>query len=146
MLVPSEKGYYEELVARASKYGNIKFIPPVDFSKIPEFINQFDIGVYILDNKLINAKYALPNKFFEFVQARLMVAVCDSFEMKNYIKKYDVGISASENTAESMASVLKGITEKDIMHYKQNAHVFAQKLSSEASIDTLCEIAQKLTA
>lgn len=68
------------------------------------------------------------------------------YDIGCYIKKYDVGISASKNTAESMASVLKGITEKDIMHYKQNAHVFAQKLSSEASIDTLCEIAQKLTA
>ena len=42
---------------------------------IAQEINQYDIGVYLLRDGNLNNKYAMPNKLYEFVQARLADAV-----------------------------------------------------------------------
>ena len=147
MLVLGDKEYYEKLVQRASKYQNIHFLTPVPFAQIPSFTNQFDVGLFILNNDLINYKYALPNKFFEFVQARLAIAIGDSYEMKQYVKKYDLGIAADDNTPEALAEKFIKLTKEDIMKYKQNAHMYARELSAEPNITELksmiCELTSK---
>jgi glycosyltransferase involved in cell wall biosynthesis len=144
MLVLGEKDYYEQLVQRASKHNNIHFLPPVPFVQIPSFINQFDIGLFILNNNLISYKYALPNKFFEFVQARLAIAIGDSFEMKQYVQKYDLGVTADENSAEALAKEIMKLSKGDIMHYKLNAHKYARELSAETNMVELRKIADEL--
>lgn len=144
MLVLGDKLYYDKLVQKASSYINIHFINPVPFSQIPLFTNQFDVGLFILNNDLITYRYALPNKFFEFVQARLAVAIGDSYEMKQYVKKYKLGIAADKNTAESLARKFLQLTPNDIMRYKQNAHKHAQELSAESNIAEIRSIIKKL--
>ena len=144
MLVLGDKEYYEELVQRASKYQNIHFLAPVPFAQIPSFTNQFDVGLFILNNDLINYKYALPNKFFEFVQARLAIAIGDSYEMKQYVKKYDLGIAADENTPEALADKFIKLTKEDIMKYKHNAHKYARELSAEPNMSILRQISEDL--
>ncbi|MBR5016897.1 MAG: capsular biosynthesis protein, partial [Spirochaetia bacterium] len=89
-------------------------------------------------------KYALPNKFFEFVQARLAIAIGDSFEMKQYVKKYDLGIAADENSAEALAKEIIKLSKDDIMRYKQNAHKYARELSAETNMVELRKIADEL--
>lgn len=145
MLVKSDPLYYDELVKRASKYKNIIFLEPVPFSQIPEFTNQFDVGLFILNNKITNYKYALPNKFFEYVQARLAIAIGDSFEMKQYIKKYQLGIAADDNSAKALADKLLQCTKEDIMNFKNNSDKYAKELSAESNIAVLKEIAKQLT-
>lgn len=141
MLVQSDKGYYEELIKRASKYKNINFLDPVPFDKIPEFTNQFDIGLFILNNKIVNYKFALPNKFFEFVQTRLAIAIGDSPEMRNYLEKYNLGVSAKSNSPKALAEEILKLSKDDIYRYKQNAHRCAQELSDESNKKLLKEIA-----
>ncbi len=131
MLVLGDKQYYEELQQRAKKYKNIRFLEPVKSGEIASFTNQFDVGLYILDNTIVNNRYALPNKFFEFVQARLAIAIGDSYEMKQYVSKYDLGVAADENTPEALAEKFIKLTKEDIMRYKQNAHKHAMELSAE---------------
>lgn len=145
MLVQSDKGYYKELVTRASKYKNVHFLEPVPFEKIPEFTNQFDIGCYILDNKIINNRYALPNKFFEFVQARLAIAIGDSPEMRNYLEKYNLGVSAKSNSPKALAEEILKLSKDDIFRFKQNAHKYAEELSAESNKKLLREIVEELS-
>ena len=144
MLVKSDKEYYEELVKRAEKYSNINFIEPVAFNQIPLFTNKFDIGLYILNNDSLNHKYALPNKFFEFVQARLAIAIGDSCEMKNYINKYQLGVSAKSNEPKDLAAEILKLSKDDIMRFKQNADKYAIELSAENNISEIREIAKLL--
>lgn len=145
MLVQSDKGYYEELIKRASKYKNINFLDPVPFDKIPEFTNQFDIGLFILNNKIVNYKFALPNKFFEFVQARLAIAIGDSPEMRNYLEKYNLGVSAKSNSPKALAEEILKLSKDDIYRFKQNAHKYAKELSAENHKKLLKEIAVELS-
>lgn len=144
MLVKSDKEYYDELVAKAKKYSNIKFIEPVTFNQIPSFTNKFDVGLYILNSDSINHKYALPNKFFEFVQARLAVAIGNSCEMRNYITKYNFGVSAKSNEPKDLAEEILKLSKDDIVRYKQNADKCALELSAERNIEELKRIAEEL--
>ena len=94
---------------------------------------------------IITYKYALPNKFFEFVQARLAIAVGDSSEMRDYVKKFQLGVSAKSNNPKDMADVIQKMSNNDIMLYKQNSHKFAEELSANNNILQLRKIAEELT-
>lgn len=144
MLVKSDAAYYDELQRRAGRFPNIRFIEPVPFAEIPKLTNQFDIGLFILNNTIINYRYALPNKFFEFVQARLAIAVGDSPEMRDYIEKYQLGVSARKNTAKAMADEILKLSKDDIMGFKRNAQAYARELSSEPNVTSLRKIADEL--
>ena len=144
MLMKSDKAYYDEMVRYASRYSNIHFLEPVPFTEIPSFTNQFDIGLLLPNNDNVSYKYSLPNKFFEFVQARLAIAIGDSYEMKQYVERYDLGVVARENSPEAMAAVIEKMSREDIMMYKQNAHKYARELSAETNMKILMEIAEEL--
>ncbi len=144
MLVKNDKAYYEEMVRYASKHSNIHFLEPVPFREISSFINQFDIGLNLVTADNVSYKYALPNKFFEYVQGRLAIAVGDSYEMKQYIRKYDLGVAAEENTARAVAEEIRKMSREDIMRCKQNSHKHARELSAETNMMILREIAEEL--
>lgn len=144
MLVDSDHEYYKELVDRARIFSNINFINPVSVNEISRYINKFDIGIYILDNRDINHRFALPNKFFEFLQARLVIAVGDSPEMRNYINKYQLGVSAKSNNPKDLAEEILKLSPNDIMRFKQNAEKYAEELSATNNILQLKQIADEL--
>lgn len=144
MLMPTETNYYDYLVQYAARYANVHFLPTVPFAKIPEFTNQFDIGVFIVNSKNISYKYSLPNKFFEFVQARLAIAVGDALEMENYIKKYGLGVFSKTNSPHALADEISKLSPHDIMQYKQNSQKYAQELSADRNIEILRNIAAEL--
>jgi len=65
ILVGNENNsYLTELLQLIKKNKNIKLVDAVPTSKIPEFLNNYDVGVYILPPTNFNNKFALPNKFF----------------------------------------------------------------------------------
>jgi len=66
-------------------------IPPIPMNEIVTFTNAYDIGLFLSAPTTFNLKYALPNKLFEFVQARLAVAIGPSIEMRKIVEKYDCG-------------------------------------------------------
>lgn len=131
MLLPSEKGYLEELQEIAKPYKNIQFITPVSYNEIVATINHYDIGIYILAPTNFNNKYALPNKFFEFIQARLCLALGPSPEMKLLTEKYNLGVIAEEFTAHSLYQKIKSLTPEQILFYKQQSALTAPQVSSE---------------
>ena len=131
MLVPSQKESFEKLKLMANKKDNVNIIEPVAFDDIVPFINQYDIGLYILPPTGFNTKHALPNKFFEYIQSRLAIAIGPSVEMVRLTKEYDFGVIAKDFTPQSMAQELNKLTKEDIMRYKENSDKAAKVLNAE---------------
>lgn len=128
--------YYDELMQRASQYGNrVRFHAPVDTDKIPETLNKYDIGLYILVPSTLNQKFALPNKLFEFIQARLAIAIGNSTDMKTIVGKYNLGIMAEDFEPKTLARELNGLNKDQILYFKENAHSAANLLSNEVLSD-----------
>ncbi|RAX55506.1 capsular biosynthesis protein, partial [Helicobacter monodelphidis] len=83
--------YFNQLQNLAHSRSNVRILNPVAFEEIIPFTTQYDIGFYILQPSNFNGYYALPNKFFEFIQARLAIAIGPSKEMARYVQQYDLG-------------------------------------------------------
>jgi len=145
MLVPSDKTYYKYLKNLAEKYKNIKFIESVSFYEITKTLNNYDIGVFLLLPEIFNYKYALPNKLFEFIQARLAVAIGPSMEMAKIVDHYCVGIHSDKFTPRSLANTILSMTPEKIMDYKRNADKYARELSAEENINKIKNIVAELT-
>lgn len=131
ILVPGDEIYIMELKQLIKKYSNIRLISSVNTEEISNYINKYDIGLYLLPPTNFNNKYALPNKLFEFIQARLAIAISPSKEMAHIVNKYDLGIVGDDFTPKNLAEKIKKLTIDDIMHYKNNVNRHAKELSSE---------------
>jgi hypothetical protein len=109
--------------------------------ELSAFLNRFDLGVYILRPTNFNNRHALPNKFFEFVQARLGVAIGPSPEMAALVKRYDLGLVADDFEPASLAGLLAALTPEEIARHKRNAHEASRALSADATRRKLQETA-----
>jgi hypothetical protein len=137
-LVVQEKNlnYYNLLIERAkSTNKEIYFKEPIPTTDIPFELNSYDIGIYILPPTNINNKYALPNKLFEFIQARLAIAIGPSPEMARVMNKYNLGVVSEEFTSQSLAKKIGSLDREDIIKYKNNSNTAASILSSKKSVD-----------
>lgn len=144
MIRDESDDYYDYLKKLSQNYKNIKFIEPVQFSDIVKTINNYDIGVYILKPDNFNQKYGLPNKFFEFIQARLAIAVGPSIEMVKVIDRYALGVYSEDFSPKSLANRIKQMTSEEIMLYKWNSDKCARDLSAESNINKIRQIIAEL--
>jgi len=144
MLIPTHRDYYNELLIKYSSEEKIKFTEPVRTKDIPGFINRYDIGIFLLPPVNFNYEYALPNKFFEFIQGRLCIAIGPSAEMEKYVKKYELGIISEDFTPEKMAEKLNSLTAKEIFRYKENSDKYSKELSAEKNLELIRSKAEEL--
>jgi glycosyltransferase involved in cell wall biosynthesis len=140
LVLVGDADYIESLKKLAQSQPNIKFLPPVATGEIANFINQFDVGVYSLPPTNFNNKYALPNKFFEFIQARLAVVIAPSPEMARIVREFDLGLVAEDFSPESMAETIKTLTPEKIDRFKTQAHKHAYELSAEKNRERLLRL------
>jgi hypothetical protein len=77
--------------------------------------------MFIIKAKIFNYKLALQNEFFEFVQARLALAVGPSPEMSRIVKQHNIGVVASDFTPEAMANALSRLSVSQINQCKRNS-------------------------
>lgn len=131
MLMPIVPGYFDELKALAAPLPNVRFIETVPFSEIVPTLNEYDMGIYILPPSSFNNAIALPNKLYEFIQAKLAVAIGPSPEMARIVNEHQVGIVANTFEAADLAKAIQALSAKNIETFKANAEEAAQKLSAE---------------
>lgn len=137
---PSQLSYLEYLKDKTKSIGGrIYFHDPVETAKISSEINQYDIGVYPLMPLSTNERFALPNKFFEFIQARLAVVIGPSIEMQKIVNEKQIGEVAKDFTAFSMAEVINNLTVENIVMYKDNSNKAAKALSFESQSPVFLE-------
>ena len=144
MLMPQDQVYLETLKQKSSSDKRIAFIPPVEPAKIVETISRYDIGVYSLPPYSFNARYALPNKFFDFIQARLCVAIGPSPEMKRIVEHYECGVVAKDFTAEALAETLGALDRQKVEAHRRAADVAAAELCYERSAEVLLDTVRGL--
>ena len=144
VIVRSSKNYYNKLKKMAVRRKNVRFIPPVPYRNLIDYTNKYDIGIFLLPPTNFNLKYALPNKFFEFIQARLAIAIGPSIEMEKIVRKYDLGVVAKDFTPKAMAKEINKLSFDKIQYYKNQANKYAMELSSENNRIKILKIAEDL--
>jgi len=144
MLVNSDPAYMRNLRILAEKNQRIRFLPPVPMQDICEVINAYDIGIFLLPPVNFNYKHALPNKFFEFVQARLAVAIGPSPEMARLVNQYACGVVAPSFQPEALANCLNALTAEQLDTMKIASNIAANELNYTQSSKIMLEKIESL--
>ncbi|MCB9064626.1 MAG: hypothetical protein H6551_05705 [Chitinophagales bacterium] len=149
MLVPSpyDTAYFEQLKAEIEKRSNCFLLEPVPTTEIAPSISKFDLGFYLYNNKEnFNMQHYLPNKLYEFIQARLGVVIGPYVEMKRVVDDYKIGIVVGDNDVDKVAEVLATISKEDVVGYKRNTISAAVALKGENEIDKMAAVFTKISA
>ena len=145
MLVPNAPDYFAALREKARPYTNISFTDPVPMQDIVRHVSAYDMGVYLLNDGSFNHRHALPNKFFEYIQARLALAISPLPDMSALLRQYDLGVIAADFTPQSFAAAIADLGPADIARFKRNADSAAHSLCWEHNDARLRETLLALT-
>lgn len=145
-LVPGDHHYIERLTGVSAGDPRISIRPPMPASEIVQRTHGYDVGLFLLPPTSWSYLHALPNKFFEYVQARMAVAVGPSPEMAPLVRTHDLGIVSEEFTSASMARALSALDHSRINAFKNNSHAVAYELSSAANRTTLLAFVDRVMA
>lgn len=144
MFVDGNTRYFNKLRRLASKNRRIGFKEPVPLGDVLSTINEYDVGLHLLSPTSFNNQMALPNKFFEFIQARLALAIWPSPEMARITKHFQCGIVAEDFSIVSMARKLNSLTHEGVAQYKKNTDDAARELCSDRNKELLVEIVESM--
>ncbi|MGV9769741.1 hypothetical protein ACWDR7_09765 [Microbacterium sp. NPDC003461] len=130
-LVPAADGghYLSQLRERADGDPRITFRDPVAPEDLPRTLNAYDVGIFWIPPVHTNARLTLPNKLFDYVQARLAIAIGPTIEMVNIVREHDLGVVADDFSVDACAQSLMPLTSAQIGEYKSQAHAAARALS-----------------
>jgi hypothetical protein len=132
MLVGNDRKYVAELQSRAADDTRVRFLEPVPMPDICRATNQYDLGLFLLPPTNFNYRFALPNKLFEFIQARLAIAIGPSPEMARIVNDYKLGVVSQSFEPRELAELLNAMTHDQLWQYKQAAHAAAGQLCFES--------------
>jgi glycosyltransferase involved in cell wall biosynthesis len=84
----------EAAIEYAQRYSNIHFKTAVDHQVLPNYTISADVGVhFIFVGEILNHRYCMPNKLFQYLHAELPIIYNERAEsMKALLNKYNAGI------------------------------------------------------
>ena len=111
----------------------VTFIERIPWEELYGYTQQADIGISVEENISLNYYYALPNKLFNYIQAKIPVLVSDFPEMRQIVQHYKIGMTILTDDARELADVLsKMLTDKEmIKSWKINLEKAAAELCWE---------------
>lgn len=132
-LVPGGDGgaHLAELQREAEGCERVRFREPVAPDELPEALSAYDLGIFWIPPTHTNAKLTLPNKFFDYVQARLGIAIGPSEEMVRELHRYDLGVVSSSFEPRDLSASLLVLDSEQVNEFKEAADRAAGPLSFE---------------
>lgn len=102
----------EEIKARAAERGvadRVSFEGRKRFDELERYMAEADLGLIFLRDTCLNYHFALPNRTFDFIQARLPIIASRLPEIARVVEGYDVGLCVDSLQPEVIAEAVRGI-------------------------------------
>ena len=135
-----------QLRALAGDDQRIRFHDPVPYDELVPTLNGYDVGLSIFPPTTFNLAWCLPNKFFDFVQARLGEIVGPSPEMARFVDEYGIGLVLPDFEPASLAAALESLTAEQVASWKAASAAHADALSSESQAAIWDDLVTRVTA
>ncbi|MFE4227732.1 glycosyltransferase family 1 protein [Arthrobacter sp. NPDC056886] len=133
-VMPNEPDYVAELKKMAADVPSVKFRDPVPYDELVRISSEYDVSLVFLPPTTFNLKNALPNKFFEAVQARLGVIVGPSPSMVQIVNEYGFGTVTPDFSPTALAATIRSLNPEQIMEWKLAADRAAKPLAAESQL------------
>jgi hypothetical protein len=137
MLMNAATPYGDFLRGLAARSPRVRILDPVAFDDLVPSTNAYDVGLTQLPPLNFNLANALPNKFFEYVQARLAVVIGPTPTMQAFVDRYGFGLVTDDFTPRSLARTLSTLTPERLLALKEASHRAASVLHAGANAATL---------
>lgn len=123
------------------------FRPLIPNQLLIEFAKQATLGVSLLEPVSKNHKYALPNKFFEYIQAGLPVIVSEDTTLAEYVDNFNIGLTASPSSPEDIANKINRLLSDNslLKKCKLECEKLAKTLTYEAEIKKLVSVFKEMS-
>ncbi|WP_182482332.1 glycosyltransferase [Henriciella barbarensis] len=139
-IVTNDEKRLAEMKRKAEADGRISLHPPVPYDRIVKEMNQYDIGLIYYEPTSFNLKHCMPNKIFEYIQARLAVAIGPSPDMAAFLSEHECGVISEEFTVESLAEALNELSVEHVTELKSRSERAALAASMERELERFGEI------
>jgi len=102
----------------------VLFLPKMQYAEMMHYTMNADLGLAIDHTDILNHKLALPNKFFDYIQAEIPILATEIVEIVRIIEKYKIGYILKEKlTPDSLAekiNQIKDLYSGEINELKEN--------------------------
>jgi hypothetical protein len=136
-LIKTDANYFNRLIEYQRRCDRICIRPPVALNEIISTLSKYDVGLCVFPATSFNQKHCLPNKFFDFIQARLPIIVGPLPDMQQLTKNYNLGWVTDDCSSASITNLLKKIQPDDIITKHHGMERAAHELSYERSKDVM---------
>ena len=111
----------------------ISFKDMVSNNEIVPLLSNYHLGLSLIEADCLNRRFALPNKFFEYIAAGIPLLGSDIITQKVYIDKYQVGMYLNSLNAQDIARAIMQMLadKKNYKRWKQNCVKAAMELNWE---------------
>ena len=118
------------------------FTGPVAFEDLYGYTLMADIGLSIEKDVSLNYHFCLPNKFLDYIQARVPVLVSPLPEMKAVVEQYGIGEMIGSHDPEYLATKFDSLLGQDekLSFYRENLEKAAADLCWENEEQELMNI------
>ncbi|MDT0156753.1 glycosyltransferase family 1 protein [Microbacterium sp. ARD32] len=132
-LTPNDPAHLQELKDLAAQSaGRVRVLDPVPYAQLADTIAAYDVGIHVLPPVNFNHLWALPNKLYDYVQARLAVVIGPSPEMARIVSEHGFGVVADGFETADLVRVLDALTPESVTRMKHAAAEAAPALASDA--------------
>ncbi|MDP2088841.1 MAG: glycosyltransferase [Flavobacteriaceae bacterium] len=118
----------KQLVSELKLTEKVIFLGKIVPNDLLKITSQAAIGISVEEDLGLNYKYALPNKLFDYIQAKIPVLVSDLPEMKQVVNQYKIGEIIVDRNPKAVAEII------DLMF--QNSYSYQKNL--EIATSALC--------
>lgn len=134
---PHHRAYLDRLRDRASATPNVRVMPAVEPRGLIERLAEYDVGLALLPPTTFNLRHCLPNKVFQFVQARLAVVTGPSPDIVALVGQHGLGPVTDDFTATSLRATLASLNPVIVDSWKSRSDAAAPSLDSRHDEDRL---------
>ncbi len=138
------RSYLDSLKTLIKDNPRIKIVSPVKSYEVVNFIHPYDMGIFLLPPINFNYANTLPNKLFDFIQARLAIGIGPTPEMASLVNTHHLGVVANDFTPQSLAKKINSLSAVEIYYFKKQADKAALELSAEKNKVILNDLVNNL--
>lgn len=132
----------EQMALEEGLQFKVKFLGRIPIEQLQSITREASVGVSLEEDVGLNYHFALPNKLFDYIQARVPVLVSNLPEMAAVVRQYEIGKVIDSSDSQTLANILSEMLDNHQQRelWKKNLEKAAGELTWENEEKVLQEI------